>query len=630
MQPVPIVQEHEVFVLLENTRCAAQASESFLFTSPIKEICCHDGLKLDDALREIDQLRRDGYHLSGYIAYEAGYFLTDRRDFSFNHSPSISKPLLHFYAFQNRDRLTSDQVNAFLQSLPSSNDPAAIRNLSLNLGKDAYIDRVERIRQYLREGDSYQVNFTLKYRFEYQGSAIALYRRLRDQQRVEFGAFLNFPEFSVLSLSPELFLRKRGNVLESKPMKGTWARGRSSDEDSEIVAAMKQDSKTLSENVTIVDLIRNDISRVAATGSVEVENLFEVQTYETLHQMISTVKGCIAPDIPVGELFRQLFPCGSISGAPKIRTMQIIEELETEHRGVYTGAIGYVEPDNDFCFNVPIRTCIAFSNGTAEMGVGGGILHESDPSAEFEECGLKARFLEGINSDFQLLESMRYQHASGVICHLDRHLARLRHSAIELQFLYDQERIESELGVAVENLREDHKIRLTLDRDGLTDIRLIPLNDNLEAGQPHHVDISEQTIDHAWFLLLHKTTERSLYEREYEKHRAAGAYDVLFLNDEGFITEASRHNVFVEKNGLLLTSPVTAGLLGGIAREVLIANERMRCEERPLTPTDLLTADRILLTNAVRGTVEVSLSPQSRSKLTKLAHIETDGPTGPL
>ena len=619
MQTTPINRKHEVFALLENTRNAPHETGTLLFNCPVTEICCHDGPKLDEALRLADRLRREGFHLCGYVAYEAAYFLTDKRDFAFNRQPASATPLLHFYAFQERHSLTPDQSSAYLQRLSSAGNPVAIKNLALNMNKKRYAERIERIRQYIREGDSYQVNFTLKYRFEYQGGHIALYRRLRDQQRVEFGALLNFPEFGVLSLSPELFLRKQGATLESKPMKGTWARGASPAEDREIVTSMRLNPKMLSENIMIVDLIRSDIGRVAETGSVSVENLFEVQTFETLHQMISTVKGRIAPDKSLGEIFRQLFPCGSITGAPKIRTMQIIEELETEPRGVYTGAIGYLGPDNDFCFNVPIRTCIAYPDGTAEMGVGGGILHESDTFAEYEECILKARFLAGVNDAFQLIESMRYRSAGGNIDNLDRHLARMESSATELHFIFNREGIVRAIGEAIRGLHEDYKLRLILHRNGRIDINLQSIDDTHDRGQPRHIDISEQIIDRDWFLLRHKTTERSLYEREFDKCRAVGVYDVLFLNDAGHVTEASRHNVFVEKDGLLLTSPVAAGLLGGIAREVLMTKEMDRCVERPLMPSDLLSADRILLTNAVRGVVEVSLTPKSRSALANLA-----------
>lgn len=619
MQQIPVAQEKDVFALLENTRGSSRDTGAFLLTRPVGEICCYDGCELEDALRELEQFRSTGMHLCGYIAYEAAYFLADRRDFALRHLVDHERPLLHFYAFRSRHDLTLDQAGAWLQNLPSPDIPVAIESLSLNMSEEAYLDRVARIRQYLSNGDSYQVNFTLKYRFAYQGSPVALYHRLRERQRVEFAALLNFPEFAVLSLSPEQFLRKCGTVLESKPMKGTCARGGSPDDDRARIAAMEHDPKIRSENAMIVDLIRNDLGRVAEVGSVAVENLFEVQTYETLHQMVSTVKARVPTAARASEIIRQVFPCGSITGAPKIRTMQIIEELEMEARGVYTGAIGYLAPDNEFCFNVAIRTCIAYPDGSAEMGVGGGILYESDPHAEFDECVLKGKFLAGINSAFSLLESMRYRCATGTIDNLDRHLARLRHAADKLQFSIDSAVVGRELRAAVRGLREDRKIRLTADRDGTLDITLHPLDDTRESQQPRYVDISNQIVKREWILLRHKTTERAMFDREYARCHGEGGYDVLFLNDAGHITEASRHNVFVERDGRLITSPVTSGLLGGVARAALMASQRGRCVERPLRPCDLLCADRILLTNSVRGVVEVSLSQKSRSVLSRRA-----------
>jgi para-aminobenzoate synthetase/4-amino-4-deoxychorismate lyase len=498
----------------------------------------------------------------------------------------------------------------------------AIYNLALNMSRDDYINSISKVRKYIREGDTYQVNFTLKYRFQYQGNAIALYQRLRERQRVEFGALLNFPEFTVLSLSPELFLRKKGTRLESKPMKGTAARGSSPEQDATIVASMKQDAKTQSENVMIVDLIRSDIGRVSDLRSVGVKDMFEVQTYETLHQMISTVHGNVAPDISFAEVLRHLFPCGSITGAPKIRTMQIIEELEAEHRGIYTGAIGYLTPDNDFCFNVPIRTCVAYHNGTAEMGVGSGIIYEANAQAEFEECLLKARFLTGINSYFQLLESMYYQSATGTIPKLAEHVSRLVRSAEVFHFSFNQEAMIDAVHNAIKGLHGDHKVRVALEQSGHLDIQITRLEMSRDSTKRPYIEISLSSVNSRSLWLRYKTTERRLYDAEYEKYSAQGAYEVLFLNEFGQFTEASRHNLFIEKNGYLFTPPVKVGLLEGVERKALMEQEGICCIEKVLKAEDLLDADRILLTNAVRGVVEVQLSVQALNMLTKLAEEE--------
>ncbi|MCK0767540.1 aminodeoxychorismate synthase component I [Chromohalobacter canadensis] len=615
-------QTDSVFILLENTRCSSDHRASLLFENPEYEVICYRNDALQGALRELDELREQGYYVCGYLAYEAGYALADKPDFKFCKRTKSDTPLVHFYAFRDVRRLSQHQASRLLEARTPDTTPAAIRHLALNAPREEYLDNIGKIKSYIREGDTYQVNYTLKYRFEYQGAPVALYRKLRSRQKVEFGGLLNFPEYAVLSLSPELFLRKQGTALESKPMKGTFPRGTSAEADAEILDTMRHDTKTRSENVMIVDLLRNDVSRVASPGSVAVKNLFEIQTFETLHQMISTVTGKIDTNARIEQVFRELFPCGSITGAPKIRTMQIIEELEREPRGVYTGAIGYLTPHNDFCFNVPIRTCIAHADGHAEMGVGGGVLHESNPEAEYEECLLKARFLSGLNRDLQLIETMRYQADSAHIEHLEKHLQRLSLAAHDLHFVYAAASIRLALAEAIDGLDQDTRVRLALAHDGQFDITTTSLGPEDEAPSAARLGISEHPIDQHAFLLHYKTTARDLYDSEYRRHQTQGDYDVAFLNHEGRVTEASRHNLFIEKDGMLLTPPLDEGVLPGIARDTLIEASCERCCERPITPRDLLDADAIWLTNAVRGVIPVTLSDQAIQTLTACAGQE--------
>ncbi len=607
----------DVFAILENTR-APKDNQSMLFTSPISEIYCTQGRDLESALSSLDKMRQKGYYLCGYISYETSYLIADKKAFIFNNDEKNHHPLIHFYVFKHCALINSDEVEEMLNHIAhDSSLPVAIKNLCLNMERQEYIDKIQKIKEHIRNGDTYQVNFTQKYKFEYQGSELSLYSRLRKRQKVEFGAFLHFPEFKILSLSPELFLRKTEDKIISKPMKGTFPRGASEQEDAQIIQMMKDDPKTLSENVIIVDLLRNDLSRVAKTGSVSVTNMFEVQTYETLHQMISTVTGQVSLDINIHHVIRNLFPCGSITGAPKIRTMQIIEELEKERRGIYTGAIGYISPDNNFCFNVPIRTCIAYKDGTAEMGVGSGILFESDPSAEYDECLLKALFLRDLNAWFTIFESMKYCAHSQTIVHLSEHLARLQHSAQCLHFKADISIISEKVQKAVLGLKHDHKIKVTLAQSGEISIHLSVL-EPVTDSKPPVINLSDQLIDHRNFLLKHKTSIRQIYDSEYALHYSQGAYDVLFINQNGFLTEGSRHNLFIEKNGIYYTSPVRSGLLPGIERQCLLSSHDISCVEKPIKPEDLLHAEKILLTNSVRGIVQVSLSEQAINRLQKL------------
>jgi len=594
------------FALLENTRDTRRGS--YLFRHPVAEVLCYRTAEVSAKLAEMDQLRAQGYYLCGYLAYEAAYGLTDKQNFRLTHS---DRPLLHFYAFAEREHLNHAESGALLQQLTVGSAPAAIRDVQMNMDEAQYCEAIRKVREHIREGDTYQVNYTLKYRFNYQGSPLNLYSALRSKQSVEFAAYLNFPEYSVISLSPELFIEKRGEQLVSRPMKGTTARGADEAQDQQIVAGMQADPKTLSENVMIVDLMRNDLSRVAKPGSVSVEKLFEVQTFETLHQMVSTVKGLVPGEIDLQTLFTGLFPCGSITGAPKLRTMELIEQLEQEPRGVYTGAIGYITPDNDFCFNVPIRTCIAQSDGRAEMGVGGGILHESDPLAEYEECRIKARFLTQLNHSMQLIESMRYEAGSRSIPLLKQHLTRLNSSANSLGFHCDLAQLERVLADFITSLESTSKVRLLLSANGSYELSAEKLGDET-SQEPRYLDIAKDVVNSSEWLYQHKTTQRELYNRAYMEHSAGGAYDVLFVNDLGQITEASRHNIFIELDTELLTPALSGAVLPGVFRQAVIARAMKPVVQRSFGLHELLKAKRILLTNAVRGEVEVVLSEQAR------------------
>ena len=606
------------FALLENTRDPNKAS--YLFQRPVGEVVCYSLEEVASKLVQLDQLRAKGLYLCGYLAYEAAYALADRQTFRFKHSNS---PLLHFYAFAERQELSAQASSDLVVGLSRNSAATAIRDVQLNMSQADYKQAIEKVRELIREGDSYQINYTLKYRFGYQGSAICLYSTLRRSQSVEFASYLNFPEYSVLSLSPELFIEKRGNSLVSRPMKGTAARGKDAVEDAAIVAAMQSDAKTLSENVMIVDLMRNDLSRVAQPGSVAVEKLFEVQRFETLHQMVSTVKASIDTDVSFEALIRGLFPCGSITGAPKLRTMELIEQLELEPRGVYTGAIGYITPENDFCFSVPIRTCIARSNGEAEMGVGGGILYESDAQDEFDECRLKGRFLTQLNSRFKLIESMRYDQDSCSIPLFERHLERLSQSARVLGFHLSSAQVGQRIQDFIATLTQTSKVRLLLCANGEVELSSEPLADEQCSDTPY-VDLATERTNTDEWMFHFKSTQRELYNRLYEQHAAAGAYDVLFLNQQGHLSEASRHNLFIELQGELITPPLGDAVLPGVYRQKLIDEAQLSVVIRSLKPIDLLKAERIILTNAVRGSVDVKLSQQARDGLIKLIDTQAE------
>jgi para-aminobenzoate synthetase/4-amino-4-deoxychorismate lyase len=605
----------DVCFLLENRRAGPGQPAAFLFERPLHRVTARTRDALDPALAALDQERLCGRYVCGYVAYEAGPLMPGG-------SPHLPSPvaqkvaLLDFFSFEARRALDSHEVAEWL-SRPEAHEPTpAIYGVERTETKETYCAKIGAIKEHIRSGDTYQVNFTLMYRFDFQGSSLSLYRALRDRQRVEFGAYIKLPECEVLSFSPELFVRRDANWLTSKPMKGTAPRGLTREEDERVVAAFQSDPKTLSENVMIVDLIRSDLGRIAEVGSVTADPLFEIQTFETVHQMVSTVRCKIGPDTSLRDVLASLFPCGSITGAPKVRTMEIIGGLEAEPRGIYTGAIGFATPGKEFCFSVPIRTVVTQGH-RGEMGVGSGIVHESDAEGEFEECMLKARFLVGVNSSFSLLESMRFDAATGTVHGLEAHLARMRESAAYFEFAFVASSVLKAIDRATSVCQAGlHKVRVVLAQDGGVTASAEPLavsdaaTDRPSAGEALWVALSERRIDSSSCFQRHKTTERRLYDDEYHAWRKRGAYEVVFANERGEIAEASRHNVFIERNGSLITPPLTAGALGGIQRRRLLDDPASNAAEGLVSVQEFRSATKIFLTNSVRGVVPVVFGAQ--------------------
>ncbi len=573
-----------------------------LFFDPVGEIKATSGEQLQAAFKDIDQYRRDGYHLAGYINYEAAYELINK--LSGLGKSRHERPLLQFFAFAEPVPVSDADMELFLDT-PVEREPY-LQKLQHSIDQETYLRHLAKIKQYIYDGDTYQVNYTFRMHFQLQGDVISLYRTLRERQAVEFSALLLLPEMSILSLSPELFVQKTGKTLTTKPMKGTYPRGDSLEEDERITKSMAQDTKQLSENLMIVDLMRNDIGRLAKTGSMRVKNLFEIQTFKTLHQMISTIQGDVDKAIPLSEIMDGLFPCGSITGAPKIRTMEIIKELETTERGIYTGAIGYITPENDFTFNVPIRT-IEFPDNTAagQLGIGGGIIHESDAAEEWDECLLKAQFLTGINKDFSLIETCRYDCKANRIERLEQHLQRMARSAEFFQFKCNLKKIRQQIDHEISTYRftGDQKIRMTLNSGGVLDIRREPITN--ARSEKKRLCISKTRIHADSVFRKHKTSRRRLYNTEYNRVTADGFYDVLFLNEQDQLAEASRHNLVLLFNKYYYTPPILSGALPGIYRQSLIEDKNFPIKEKNLTISDLESADAVFLCNSVRGLVEV-------------------------
>jgi para-aminobenzoate synthetase/4-amino-4-deoxychorismate lyase len=602
-----------VWFLFDNQRAAPEAATSLLFERPLGRIVAWTRNEVTSALAQVDVERSRGRHVCGTIAYEAGGFGTGSGPTRRTRPNAVARtadglPLVDFYSFDDVVAMTTAEVTEWLARRYAAAPRAAVHGVSWTETRDTYRAKIATIKRQIQSGETYQVNFTFKCKFGLEGTALALYRNLRSRQRVEHGAYVCLPDREILSFSPELFVRKQGEVLTCKPMKGTGPRGGSDEEDTEIVARLKVDPKTLSENVMIVDLIRSDLGRIARVGSVRVEGLFDVETFESVHQMVSTVRGEIDAGVRLADVMGSVFPCGSVTGAPKVRTMEIIDALESEARGVYTGALGWVAPNGDYTFSVPIRTLVV-RGGRGEMGVGSGIVHESDADAELDECFLKARFLTRSNEGLRLIETLRFDSTSRQLVAVDGHLRRMKASAEFFGFAFDPAHVRAVVDRAVApHATSTCKVRILLSIDGDVEVSVEPLV-RLETprGTTPWVMVSPRPIDSTSCFRRHKTTARELYDEEHAACVAAGGYDVLFLNERGELAEASRHNVFIEKGGALLTPPLAAGILPGIARQQVLDDPQTKAIEATLSLEDLRAADRIWLTNSVRGLVEVVL-----------------------
>jgi para-aminobenzoate synthetase/4-amino-4-deoxychorismate lyase len=581
-------------VLLESSRQDDSEHRNLLFHSPVEILTTDTPDGIADLFHAMEQHRRRGHWLAGFVSYEAGYYFTEQELLP-KRDPSA--PLLWFGVYNTPISVPSSLMNEF-----PINDESTDIAPRLSILRTDYEKQVLKLKEYILNGDTYQVNYTDRFEFSFSGDARELYFDLRRKQHVPFGAFINTGVSQILSYSPELFFRRKGNSIITKPMKGTCRRGKTTAEDAALSEWLRNDEKNRSENLMIVDLLRNDIGRICESGSVNVKDMYSVERYETVLQMTSTVEGTLKENVTAEELFRSLFPCGSVTGAPKIRTMQIIHESEQHPRGVYCGAIGFISPENESVFNVAIRT-LQLTGNNGIMGVGSGIVHDSIPAQEFEECRLKAAFLLQPKREFQLLETLRWRNGFSF---LEEHLRRVTDSADYWDIPFDPERT-AELLRLTERAFDGHKeyrIRLLISQDGRPMIEAAEL---LNAPIDFTVRIAAERVDSSDRFLYHKTTNRELYDRYQKKASHEAIVDYLFLNERNEMTEGSIHNIFIEKNGVLMTPPVASGILAGIYRnDVLRTNPS--AVEHILTADDLRTADAIFLCNSVRGWRKVTLS----------------------
>ena len=614
------LEEQKNTLFLETSRSDRKNFRSHLFTDPIKIVSASSLTEIESTLAEVQKAVEFGLFAAGFVSYEAGYaFEKILGEPKFPEVPMIwfgiyKTPIV--YNAQNRRFESGARRYRRIVEEQRGSTEAPQTDVSIDIvpsiTEDDYTRDIQKIAEYIIEGHTYQTNYTFKLKISSEGSAAWLYHHLRSTQPVCYSAFVNAGDTTILSLSPELFFRMEGSKITLRPMKGTVARGRNLEEDEFRRNWLKSSEKDRSENLMIVDLLRNDVGRIARTGSVQVRNLFQIEQYQSVFQATSTIQATLRKGVGVQEIIQALFPCGSVTGAPKIRTMQIIHELEKEPRGIYTGAIGFFAPERRAIFNVAIRTLVRIRpTGEWEMGVGSGIVHDSAPHAEYQECLLKARFLNDQSEDFQLFETIRFDIGTGWFL-LRRHLARLRESARYFGFSFSRvnliqyvNRIEREVR-RLGDSASIYRVKLILRRDGTFDSEARPLDeptDSARVGMSNH-----RTNSHDRYL-FHKTTHRALYDRELTDAEQRGWFDVIFLNERDEVTEGARTNVVIRKGRDYFTPPLECGLLPGVFRSYLISQSEWHVREQVLTLKDLQEADELFVCNALRGMVRVSLAP---------------------
>ncbi|MFH1875761.1 MAG: aminodeoxychorismate synthase component I [Candidatus Omnitrophota bacterium] len=534
-----------------------------------------------------------GFWLCGYIAYEFGYYsepaLVDL-------SCTLNKPLAWFVVTRQPRVLTAERV-AQRKENAAQGQAFSIRNMRANMSRLHYYRALGAIQRHLVRGDTYQVNYTMKLHFDFFGDPLGLYCALRYRQPTAYMAFMNTGKNCILSFSPELFFKRTGRTIKMQPMKGTIAKGRDAREDRALCEALSHDAKSRAENIMIVDLLRSDLGRIATR--VTVPQLFVTESHRTLHQMTSTITARLTPGATLGAIFKALFPSGSVTGAPKIRTMQLIHELEKEPRGVYTGALGYCAPDGHACFNVAIRT-IDIHGRHGELGVGSGIVYDSQPAAEYQETLLKARFLTDYNQRFSLIETILWEKGYRL---LGLHVARLAASCRYFVVPCDTRALRKKLILFAHKLKAPSKVRLVVDLDGSQSLTAEACD---ETPPRPRIMLDRARVSRRDMFLYHKTTNRQFYEKRLRRARARGFYEVIFRNADGELTEGAFTNLFIKKNQRLYTPPVSCGLLPGVLRQRLI--EAGRAREKILHIRDIRQADAVYIGNSVRGLFEVEIS----------------------
>lgn len=572
-----------------------KAAVSYLLksASEIINIYGSDDLEvgLDAVQKHIDK------NLTGYgvLDYEAGYLFSSKL-IQLNKS---SDPLIRFVFFEDEEvkKIKSEKIDLEFKK----GNEFSVNSYKLNTTKSQFITGINKIKKRIAAGDTYQVNYTVKGKFDFKGSLSSLFSKLAFNQSAKYTSIINLRRQFVLSFSPELFFETNWKKIKTKPMKGTASRGIIPADDAIQKYDLENSKKDKAENVMIVDLLRNDLGRISQTGSVKVKKLFEVETYESVYQMVSSISSTLEKRSTMKSILKNIYPCGSITGAPKISTMQIINSLEKEQRGIYTGSIGLLTKEKAI-FNVAIRTITIQKNSKkGELGLGSGVVWDSDPEKEFIETNLKSKFLTEPDEHFEIFETMLVR--NGDVVFLKEHFQRMKAASGYFLFNFNEKRMRKEIRKVLSNIenQKKYKLKINLNKTGKIKTHLKEIvSDQSEIK----IILSASRTNSQNKFQYFKTTNRKLYDQEFGFYHSKGFFDVIYLNERGELTEGTRTNIFINQGSMTITPSLRSGILPGIYRKYLL-KQNTNIKERSVTIQDLISAEEIILTNSVRGEVKV-------------------------
>ncbi len=591
---------NEIFDSLEKNNYAAffftppiyKNAKSYFFSKPERIIRINKSNYIKN-FREIDDLFSDGSVGYSIINYETGFLFEQKLSSLINNVKDLA--LFVFFNNNNIEVVNSDKIKF------NFNLNHRIKYFHLNTSKTDYLKSIQKIKYYIKEGDTYQVNYTVKGNFEFEGNLCSLFQNLIFNQSARYIAAISLPDKFIISISPELFFEIKNGKISTRPMKGTSSRGFNLQSDLIASYNLMKSDKEKAENVMIVDLLRNDLGRVSKFGKVTVNNLFEIERYESLFQMTSEINSTLKTNVKFSDIIKNIFPCGSVTGAPKIRTMEVIDEIEKDKRNIYTGSIGLFLK-NKITMNVSIRTLVINKkNQRGEIGLGSGIVWDSNPEKEYNEVKLKSKFLTSPQSYFEIFETILINNSEPVF--LKEHLLRMKSTAEYFLFHFDEKAILKKLFSLLKKLdnKKSFKLKITLRKYGDISFNISEL-----PTFPDKIKIilSHSRINSQNKFQYFKTTNRKLYDEEYLKFSAKGFFEIIYLNENNEVTEGSITNIFLKRRGIIFTPPINCGILPGVYRNHLLRNS-FDIKEKKIFINDLIEADEIFLTNSVRGQIKV-------------------------